>query len=215
VVALEAAIQYPSCHVIGIDLSKSMLNQAQMKAEKAKLDHIEFVQVDLDKMVFPAQYFDVATCRFGLFFLDDIQEAMNRLVSTVKTKGLIGITSFSEGAFEPMSALFLQRFEFYGFQSPPLSWKKMTTEDQLIDLFAQASISDVKIYTEPLGFHMTSANDWWDIVWNAGYRGLLTQLSESQLIHFKREHLMEIQALCDAGDTWLDTGLMIAIGRLD
>jgi ubiquinone/menaquinone biosynthesis C-methylase UbiE len=214
VVASEAARINPNAQVTGIDLSQGMLAQAQSKADQQNLNNISFMQMDLDQLDFPDHHFDSATCSFGLFFLDDMQQGLRNIAAKVKPKGKLAISTFSEGSFEPMSILFLERYEAFGYEAPPLSWKQMTTDNQLTELFTDAGITSVDIHREPLGFHMTSANDWWNVVWNAGYRGLLNQMSEGELVNFKEQHLQEVQQLIDAGNTWLDTGVVIATGEL-
>ena len=212
VVALESAKQLSKGAVTGIDLSSGMLAQAKSKAEQQSLDNITFIQMDLDELAFPDENFDTATCSFGLFFLENMEQGLHNIVSKVKTGGKIAISTFSEGAFEPMSSLFLKRYEAFGYEVPPLSWKQITTEQQINDIFKNVGILDINIYREPLGFYLSSAQDWWDVVWNAGYRGLLSQMSEEEQAYFKQQHMEEVQALCDAGDTWLNTGVAIAIG---
>lgn len=214
VVALEAGTQSADARITGIDLSTGMLAEAQAKALARGLENTTFMQMDLDHLTFPDAHFDAATCSFGLFFLEDMEQGLKNIVSKVKSTGKVAISTFSEGAFEPMSSLFLKQYEAYGYEAPPLSWKKMTTDEQLVALFATAGIDGVVIYREPLGFHMQSADDWWDIVWNAGYRGLLSQMSEEELARFKEQHLQAVQQLCDRGDSWLDTGVAIVVGAL-
>ena len=215
VVAIEAATHLPHAQITGIDLSMGMLQQAQSKSEANKLNNISFQQMDLDHLSFPNDYFDVATCSFGLFFLDDMEQALRNIVSKVKSGGKVAISTFSEGAFEPMSLLFTECYKSYGYEVPPLSWKQMTTDDQLKDIFQSVGVNQVEINREPLGFHMTSADDWWDVVWNAGYRGLLAQMTDEELADFKTQHLAEVQQLCDKSETWLDTGVAIAIGSIE
>ncbi len=214
VVALQAAQQSATCTVTGIDLSTGMLAQAQAKAAKQSLTNTTFSQMDLDALKFDDHRFDYACCSFGLFFLDDMQQGLNNMAAKIKSGGKIAISTFAEGAFEPMSQLFTQRVEAMGYAVPTLSWKQMTTDAQLFELFSSAGIAEVSIHREPLGFHMKSANDWWDVVWNAGYRGLLLAMTEAELAEFKQQHLQEIQRLCDQGDTWLDTGVAIALGTV-
>ncbi len=214
VVALEVASQCESSNITGIDLSEGMLVEAQRKADQKDHNNITFSQMDLDYLTFPDNHFDYATCSFGLFFLDDMRQGLKNIASKVKPSGKIAISTFSGGAFEPMSSIFLEQYEAMGYQVPPLSWKQMTTDEQLIGLFASAGIDDVSICREPLGFHMRSADDWWDVVWNAGYRGLLSKMNEAELASFKEQHLQDVQQLCDSGDTWLDTGVGIAIGKM-
>ena len=214
VVVLEAAKQNPDANITGIDLSSGMLAEAQLKVDQQNRNNISLLQMDLDHLTFSDSSFDMATCSFGLFFLDDMEQGLRNIVSKVKPSGKVAISTFSEGSFEPMSALFLKRYEAFGYETPPLSWKQMTTDEQLRDLFASVGVTALEIHREPLGFHMTSAEDWWDVVWNAGYRGLLNQMSDTELARFKEQHLQEVQQLCEQGDTWLDTGVVIAIGQL-
>jgi ubiquinone/menaquinone biosynthesis C-methylase UbiE len=214
VVAIEATSLNQNTEVVGIDLSEGMLAEAKSKANQLSLDTIRFEQMDLDHLTFPDNSFDIATCSFGLFFLDDMKLGLNNIKSKVKASGQVAISTFSEGSFEPMSVLFLELYENFGYDVPPLSWKQITTDEQLIELFSSVGIDAVSIYREPLGFHMTSAKDWWDVVWNTGYRGLLNQMSDIELATFKEQHLRDIQQLCDQGDTWIDTGVVIAIGEV-
>lgn len=213
VVALEAASQAPEVNVTGIDLSSGMLAQAKSKADQQKLNNITFSQMDLDHLDFPDQHFDVATCSFGLFFLEDMEQGLRNIVSKVRSGGTIAISTFSEGAFDPMSTLFVKRYEAFGYEVPPLSWKQLTTDKQLKEIFAKVGIDKLEIHREPLGFYLNSAQDWWDVIWNAGYRGLLNQMTEEEQETFKIKHLREIQQLCDEGKTWLDTGVAIVIAK--
>lgn len=223
VVALQAATQIPQATVTGIDLSPGMLQQAQSKATQQQLNNINFSQMDLDHLDFPDQYFDTATCSFGLFFLEDMEHGLRNIVSKVRPGGRIALSTFNEGAFDPMSSLFLERYESFGYESPPLSWKQLTSDEQLTEIFSKVGIdsSNIEIHRKPLGFYLNSADDWWDVVWNAGYRGLLNQMTEDEQERFKTEHLQEIQQLCDEprdeqgnkGKVWLDTGVAIVVAR--
>lgn len=211
VVALDAAEKLTRGKVTGIDLSSGMLQQAQAKAEQRQLGNVEFIQMDLDKMTLPEQHFDAATSSFGVFFLEDMVQALTEIVKRVKPGGRIAISSFCGNAFSPMSDLFTARYQAFGREVPPLSWKRLSTEADLMTLFRKAGIKSVRIHHEPQGCYMESAQDWWDIVWNAGYRGLLNQLSQQDQADFKQQHMQEITALCEHEKTWLDTGVLIAV----
>jgi len=211
VVALGAAEKLTSGKVTGIDLSSGMLQQAQAKAVQRQLDNIEFIQMDLEQMTFPDQHFDAATSSFGLFFLEDMVQALSDIVQRVKPGGRIAISSFFGDAFSPMADLFMNRYEAFGRETTPLSWKRLSTNDQISALFRHVGIESVSIYHEPLGYYMESAQDWWDIVWNAGFRGLLNQLSQQEQIEFKQQHMKEIAALSEHDKLWLDTGVLIAV----
>ncbi|MDH5484147.1 MAG: methyltransferase domain-containing protein [Gammaproteobacteria bacterium] len=213
VVALAAAGQLANGKVTGIDLSSGMLEQARSKAEQYQLNNIEFKQMDLDHLDFPEAFFDIATSSFGLFFLDDMSRGLNNIVKVVKPGGRIAISSFTNDAFSPMTDLFVTRYESFGREVPGLSWKRLSTHELIKELFAQVGIGDVEIHHEPLGYYMTSPQEWWDVVWNAGYRGLLNQLSEEERVEFKVQHLEEIEDLINKDRVWFNTEVLIAIGQ--
>ena len=209
-VAIRVAEQFPASRVTGIDLSVGMLNQARLKAEQKKLANVDFIEMDLDHLSFPRAHFDVATCSFGLFFLPDMQSALTNIKSVVKPGGCIVISSFVDNAFEPFSEIFLNRYQSYGKEVPALSWKRLSTEKAIKELFNSVGISDIQFRQEPLGHSITTDQQWWDVVWNAGYRGLLNQLTEQQRIEFEADHRAEISKLCTSNDAWLNTGVIIA-----
>lgn len=212
-VALEAALRLPAGSVIGMDLSSGMLHQAQTKARARQLPNVTFRQMDLDEMDFANDQFDIATCSFGLFFIDDMEGAMCRIARTVKPGGQIAISSFMETAFSPFSSAFLSLYEDFGKQVPPLSWKRLSDASAIENVYRAAEITDLTLHHEPLGYALQSEQQWWDVVWNAGFRGLLNQLSAKELAAFKEQHLDMIRTLLHNGETWLDTSVIIAVGR--
>lgn len=171
VVALTAAEKLSKGKVTGIDLSYGMLKQAVNKAAEKNLSNTEFKQMDLDELTFPEATFDVATSSFGLFFIEDMTTALNSITRTVKPGGKIAITTFTEDAFSPMADIFIHRYEATGRTVPALSWKRLASEELIREQFKAVGITNVSVHHEPLGYQMTDAQMWWDVVWNAGWRG--------------------------------------------
>ncbi len=212
-VALKAASKMPYGQVTGIDLSSGMLSQASDKADQYGLTNTRFIHMDLDHLVLPAQSFDVATSSFGLFFLTDMMSGMKNIADTVKSGGRIAISSFTDQAFDPFSSLFLERYASFGMEVPDLSWKRLALETNIRDVFNAAGIDNIRFYHEPLSYEIASAQNWWDVVWNAGYRGLLNQLTPEQQEQFREQHLAEVDELLDGGQIRMDTHVIIAIGQ--
>ena len=213
VMALEAARHLSAGSVVGVDLSDGMLRQARAKAQAQQLHNATFRRMDADDLDFPPDHFDIVTCSFGLFFMEDMEGAMRRLARTVKSGGQIAISSFTETAFSPFAPAFLSLYEDFGKQAPPLSWKRLADVAVIEKIYRAAGITDLVFHHEPLGYALQSEQQWWDVVWNAGFRGLLNQLSESEREAFKAQHLDAVRALCRQGESRLDTGVIIAIGR--
>lgn len=212
-VALRAARLLPHGRVTGIDLSHGMLAQARAKAQQVGLGNLDFQPMDMEALTFASGSFDAATCSFGLFFVEDMEQALRKISATVKPSGQVAISTFVADAFEPMASMFLRRYESFGRETHAAAWKRIATEPELRALFVAAGLGDVVIHHEPLSYPL-SAKGWWDIVWNAGYRGYLQQLSDSELAEFRQQHLAEIEALRADGQARLDVGVMIAVARV-
>jgi ubiquinone/menaquinone biosynthesis C-methylase UbiE len=190
-----------------------MLQQAKDKAKTAGLNNTEFKQMDMEALTFPEHSFDVATSSFGLFFIEDMAAALTGIARTVKSGGKVAITSFTGEAFAPMSDIFIKNYEATGRVVPPLSWKRLATHELIEQQFHAAGITDIDIHHEPLGYQMTSAQQWWDVVWNAGWRSLLNQLSKQEQIEFKKTHLEEIEQVIGSDGIWFNTEVLIAVGN--
>jgi len=213
VVALAAADKLSKGKVTGIDLSNGMLEQAKRKASEKNLSNTEFVQMDLDALDFDGKTFDAACSSFGLFFMEDMTQALKNISAVVKPGGKIAISTFTGDAFLPMSDLFLQCYNSFGKDVPALSWKRLSTNELIMEQFEAVGIANVKIHHVPLGYQMTDASMWWDVVWNAGYRALLNQLTDAQQAEFKEKHMAEISQLIGDDGVWFNTEVLIAIAE--
>jgi len=208
--ALACARRLPHGHVTGVDFSTGMLDQAA-----AKLDgqaNVSLLPMDMQDLAFPDGHFDAACCAYGLFFVEDMAGALRHIASKVRPGGRVAVCAFHDDAFEPLSGHFLQRIQEYGVQVPPLSWKRIGTPDKCEALFRDAGFDEVQVRHAPVGYHLKDAGEWWEIVWNAGFRGLVDQLGESERARFREEHLAEIDALAGPDGIWFDAGALFTSG---
>ena len=223
-VALTAAEKLSQGKVTGIDLSSGMLQQAKKTARDGgnagnagAIGSAKFIQMDVDELSLEKlnradKPFDIATCSFGLFFLEDMTHALNNIARVVKPGGKVAITSFTGEAFSPMADIFIKRFETTGRVVPPLSWKRLATEELIKEQFNAVGIKKVDIHHEPLGYQMTDPQMWWDVVWNAGWRALLNQMPEDEQKQFEKEHIKEISDVLGNDGAWFNTEVLIAVG---
>jgi len=193
--ALPLARRLPQGKVIAVDFSPAMLAESKARAAKAGLNNIDYLVHDMTEMPFPEEVFDCATCSFGLFFVDDMRALLAHIASKVKSGGSITVSGFCGESFMPQVELLFSRLKIYGIDLPeqPSAWKRMAEPDQLHALFVSAGLGDVAIKRESLGYYV-DAQGWWDVVWNAGFRGLVAQLGD-QLEVFKKEHFAELESL--------------------
>ena len=212
IAALSAAL--PRGKITGIDLSEGMLAQARIRAQELGLTNVELRYMDMQQIAFEEGHFDAANCSFGLFFLPDMLSLLKHIASKVKAGGQVVACSFYQGAFEPNIDLFLARIQRFGVAPPPFTWKNISTEAQFRALFTSAGLSDVQIHRHDIGYSLNDAEAWWRVIWYGGFRGLVAQLDEAQLIQFKREHLAEIAALAGEHGIPLNVEALFACGRV-
>ena len=211
-VALAAAKQLTQGHVSAIDLSEGMLAQAQKKQQQTNLDNITFTEMDMQNLVFADNYFDVAVSAFSIFFVEDMPSQLHHIASKVKNKGRVITSTFYDDAFSPLATLFLDRLERYGIEIPSLAWKRIATKEQCTTIFSDAGLHNISCHQIDSGYYFRDADDWWYMIWNAGFRGLVAQLSDDDLIKFKQEHLAEVNQLATDDGIWLQLDILYTIG---
>lgn len=212
-VALTLARCLKNGQVVGIDMAEGMLRQAMDKATVQGLTNVAFRTMDMTALDLPPAHFDCATAAFALFFTEDMVACLRGIVERLKPRGRMLICGFSGPSFSPNVDLFLARIERYGVIVPPLSWKRLGDETLNQTLLAEAGLEDIRIHRRDLSYHLNDAESWWDVLWYAGFRGLLNQLSEDDLHRFREEHLDEINALSTAQGIPLHVEVLYAHGR--
>ena len=210
--ALALASRLPQGRVTAVDFSPGMLEQARRKTASLNVRNIEFIERDMQELSFPAGRFDAAVCSFGIFFAEDMDSQLAHIAATVRSKGQVAISSFQEGYFDPLKDLMVKRLSSYGVQMPPQTWKRIANEAGCRTLFAQAGLRDVRVKAKNVGYFLEDAYAWWDVIWNAGFRRLVGQLTPSDQERFRREHLEEIAALATTEGVWLDVDVLFTIG---
>ncbi len=210
-VSLAIAHLLPLGLVTAVDFSSGMLAQARRKAAESKIDNIDFMERDMQLLGFE-DYFDIAICAFGIFFVEDMDMQLAHIVSAVRPGGRVVITNFLENYFSPLKELFFNRLATYGVRNQPQTWRRIAHETGCRALFEKAGLSDVRVEIRNVGYYLDGADDWWSIVWNAGLRRMVTQLSQQDQKRFTREHLQEIEALRTREGIWLDVGVLYTMG---
>lgn len=212
-VALAAAQAIgPHGRVQAIDLAEKMLQTAVIKLQRSGLTNIDFHLMDAESVEFKSRYFDCVTCSFGIFFLPDMQAGLSSWRQVLKPGGRVMFTSFTAKAFQPLADMFRQRMECFGVDIPPANWMRLTTKEECLALLEAASFTNIEIVIEQLGYHLNSPEDWWEIIYNSGFRGYLEKLDAEQLGRFRVEHLEEIQPLMRDKGLWLDVETLFSTG---
>jgi len=210
--SLAAARLLPSGRVIAVDFSPGMLDQARQKADSLGIRNIEFLERDMQNLGFPSGSFDIAVCAFGIFFVMDMETQLSHIASTVKPGGTVAISCFQENYFHPLKDLMAKRLLSYGVEMPVQTWKRISNETGCRELFEKAGLANIAVHRKNVGYYLESAGQWWDVVWNAGFRRMVSQLSPDNQTRFKQEHLQEVEAQRTSDGIRLDVGVLYTSG---
>lgn len=210
--SLEIARTFPGAQVTGIDFSAGMLAQARKKAEAENFMNAEFLEMDMNDITLPDNHFDAAVCAFGVFFAEDMTKQLRHIAAKIRPGGRIIISCFYEDSFQPLVEIFSRRLEQYGVERPSLRWKLIATALKCRALFLDAGLEEIRVDNKDLGYYLKDAEEWWDVVWNAGFRVQVSQLSTADLKKFREEHLREIEALRIEEGIWLNVNALYASG---
>jgi ubiquinone/menaquinone biosynthesis C-methylase UbiE len=214
-VALALAASEPQAQIVGLDLSEGMLAEAKRKAKTLEISNASFEAGSFDALSYGPR-FDLVTCSFGVFFVSHMAEALARFAAQVKPGGRLLISTFSLGSFAPFNELFLNLYRGYGFETPPPPWLRIATTEGLTNLFQEAKLPAPTVKEYDFGFDLASAEAWWDIVYNAGYRGMLQQLKPEDAQPFQERHMADVTDMLEKqGRRRLDIRVLIASTTID
>jgi len=216
-VAVAVAQRLQGGRVIGVDFSERMLDRAYANVRRMALHNIDLHPMDATALEFRADYFDALTCSFGLFFLSDMSAALREWRRVLRPGGRILLTSFAASAFQPLVQLYCDQLAAQcGSQLAvaDLPWQRLADTDVFRELLADAGFETIEFAEQHLGFHMQATPEWWDVLWNTGFRGPLLGLEAGQLELFRQQHLARVAEEFRDGTCWLDVPVIFASARV-
>jgi ubiquinone/menaquinone biosynthesis C-methylase UbiE len=210
---LALARRLPRGHVTAVDFSPAMLAQARDKAKAAGLGNIDFVEADMQALPWQ-RHFDVTVCAFGIFFVADMDAQLAHLARTVKANGRVMITTFAAGYMEPMRSLLMERARGFGVEPPAQTWLRIAAPEGCRSFFGAAGLADIVTESEDVGYPLSGPEQWWDVVWNAGFRRLVSAVAPADQAAFKAAHLAEVEALRTLQGIPMPIPVMFTAGRV-
>lgn len=190
--ALPAAIAVgPEGHVVAVDLATSLIELGQHKADALGLQNIEFRLSDVLALDLERHSFDVVICVFGIFFIPDLNAALRQMWSFVRPGGVLAITVWGSGLFEPVNSSFWDavrrvRPELFKSFNP---WDRLGEAGLVRDLFAEARLPEPEIIFESATHPLQTDADVMALMMGTGYRGVIEQLSDDDRSRVHREVL--------------------------
>jgi ubiquinone/menaquinone biosynthesis C-methylase UbiE len=183
-------------HVLGIDAAGALLELARARAAREGLASVEFRQGDATRTGLPDGSFDAVVCVFGVFFAPDMAEFAAEMWRQVRPGGVLAITTWGPGLFEPANSHFwecvreIEPSLFKAF-SP---WDEITTPRARASLFSRAGVARPAVVAAPGEHHLDRPDSFWDIVLGSGYRATVDALSQKQRDRLHERLLSELRS---------------------
>jgi ubiquinone/menaquinone biosynthesis C-methylase UbiE len=200
----------PSGRVLGIDVAGPLLDLARGRAAREGLDNTEFRYGDATCTGLPDGCFDAVLCVFGVFFAPDMPAFAAEMWRLARPGGVLAITTWGPGLFEPAHALF---WDCVGGVEPSLvrvfsPWDEITTPAALAALFPRAAVPAVAAV--PGRHRLDRPEDFWDIVLGSGYRATVDALRPDQR---RQLHECLLRELRSRGITTVRTDVIFGTAR--
>jgi ubiquinone/menaquinone biosynthesis C-methylase UbiE len=191
-----ARVVGPEGRVLGIDVAEPLLEMARARAAREGLANIGFRCGDATRTALPDGSFAAVTCVFGVFFAPDMPGFVAEMWRLVRPGGVLAITTWGPGLFEPASTVFWESVRevepsLYKAFNP---WDDITTEAALADLLSRGGVEHPAVMAAAGRHHLDHPDRFWDIVLGSGYRATVDALSPGQRDLLRRRVLSELQS---------------------
>jgi ubiquinone/menaquinone biosynthesis C-methylase UbiE len=202
----------PGGRVLGIDVAEPLLELARAKAAAQRLANIEFRRANAVSTGLADASFDAVVCVFGVFFAPDMAAFAAEMRRLVRPGGVLAITTWGAGLFEPANAAFWESVQaiepalFRGFNP----WDEITTPEALAALCARAGIANAQVEAVPGQHELARPERFWDIVLGSSYRATVDALSQDQEDALRERLVTDLRS---RGVTTLRTDVVFATAR--
>ncbi len=197
--------------VMAVDISERMLDRAYANVRRMALHNIDIHPMDAMALEFRNDYFDAVTCSFGLFFMPDMLAALREWRRVLRPGGRMLITVFGTDAFQPLADAFCAQLHDCGggeLRAEEFAWRRVATAEQVSELLTAAGFEGINCESDQFGYHLQSPQEWWEIIWNTGFRAYLQGLDAAALARFEAAHLAEIGRGFKDGTCWLNVPVL-------
>jgi len=182
--------------VTGIDISEEMIKNTRRDAERLALKNVKLKVMDAENLDFPAGCFDAVLCGFSLFFLPQLDTALNEVYRVLKTDGRFVTSTFGERDDDWRDVRRLIGSYQKKIEAPPLTDTQLLNKaDNIKEQFEKAGFKTVEIFTEEKKFYYKDVNEWWQVMWSSGCRGFLEMMDETVLAEFKEKSFKIIEGI--------------------
>lgn len=213
IVAIAAAqIVGDQGKVVGVDISRGMLSQAQRKIDAASLQNIELIEADADCLNFDDHSFDVIFCSSAIPWFSDIPGVLRSWYRFLKKAGLVAFSSFAEESYTT-SVVYRAVAQRHGISMPNVN-EILGTPEKCRQLLQVAGFEDIEIKQKQFGDYisLSDVESWWHTNLNNALGNPLLQVGE-KVAQCKAEYITQLKALATEQEIWNDITTFFVLAR--
>jgi enediyne biosynthesis protein CalE5 len=195
----EPAVSAAQCvggqgYVLAIDSSPHMLEIAKERSTALGFQNITFKEIDIEELVLPSSFFDVAVCRWGLMFLSNLNTVLKKIYDALFPGGRFAAAVWSHPSKVPLISLPMDIItREIGSQIPQtqqttLGPFSLSDINALEHSFIQTGFSDIRTELVDVTFELPSAEQFVQIMQELS---LSINMMLSKVASVKRVNVLE------------------------
>ena len=201
--------------VIGVDIARGMLSQAQTKIEARQIENIELKKGDAEELEFTPNSLDGIFCSLALIYLTDIAATLEKCCRWLKPGSFIAFNAWSERAFYP-AILYRSILRKYGVDVPEPN-QPLGTSEKCDRALAAAGFKDIRIHEDVSGWYYEpnheTAISTWESNSNNAFGFQVYDLPPEQFKACQAEFIAEFTKIeRNEKGSWCDATAYVAIG---
>jgi O-methyltransferase/aklanonic acid methyltransferase len=204
----------PQGHVIGIDLSRTILKEAECAVRAGGITNVELHKMDAEHLELPDQTFDFVSCAFALFLFPNMNAALGEMYRVCKPGGYVSLSVFGKPPpmFSPGMQILIQQFMAYGIEArmpQPLAY----TPQEINALLSQSGFHSVETNIETNDIVYANLEDVWGFLLTLPIRAPIMDLSEETRARFKAEYLAKLTPALRPDGLHMALGIVYALAK--
>ena len=170
----------PTGRVIATDQSPAMLAIAERRARDRGLTNIEFRLLDANEFDFPDETIDAIVCRWGLMFLADLADALQRMRRSLKCGRWLAAATWADPDKVPIISVRRSVMRAFDLPQGPLDPFRLASATTLSAAATSAGFEQVAVTRASVPYEYPSADAFASAQRTAHESRLTTLLARSQ-----------------------------------
>ncbi|HLF75560.1 MAG TPA: methyltransferase domain-containing protein [Anaerolineales bacterium] len=174
-----------SGRVLGIDLSREMVERSREEIEALGLQNAEVREMDAEDLEFPNESFDYILCSFAIFFFPRLDRALAEMYRVLKPNGRIAVTTWGLRDenwkwYDDLVQSYLAPEPEAGQATDAQTAPKHVFDkpEGLAAILVSAGFTDIRVLSESQMFTYDSEEQWWSTLWSHGLRADLEAIEK-------------------------------------